>query len=114
MEAFLSKEVLEGMKSARRKEERKTNRLRVHAGDDVFPVLKLWDGGFSVSADDVPQLRGLVDLYMGINHLSQCLIIRAEQVGDTVNYEFKRRTDAVDSAALDYEVDVNAPIALLR
>lgn len=114
MEAFYSKEVMEGLEKARKKAERKRNRLCVHVGDEVFSVLKVWEDGFSVYSDKVPKLRGLVDLYDGPKHLSQCLIIRADTAGDVVTYEFKRRTEAVDSAALDYEVGLDAPIALLR
>jgi len=75
MEAFISNEVLDGIKAARQKAERKKNRLRVHVGEDVYPVVKYWRTGFSVDLDTVPKLRGLVDLYDGGRHLSQCLII---------------------------------------
>jgi len=114
MEAFISNEVLDGIKAARQKAERKKNRLRVHVGEDVYPIVKYWRTGFSVDLDTVPKLRGLVDLYDGGRHLSQCLIIRADKNGERMNYEFKRRTEAVENAALDYEVDDDAPIALLK
>lgn len=114
MEAFFSKEVMDGLKSARQKAERRKSRLCVHVGDEAYPVLKSWENGFSVEADTVPKLRGLVDLYDGPRHISQCLIIRAEAGEDTMTYEFKRRTEAVDKAPLDYERSDDAPIALLR
>ncbi len=114
MEAFFSSEVLDGIKSARNKAERKKNRLRVHVGEEIYPVFKFWGTGFSVDLETVPKLRGLVDLYDGGRHLSQCLIIRADKDGDRMNYEFKRRTEAVENAPLDYERDDDAPIALLK
>ena len=114
MEAFFSNEVMDGIAAARKKAERKKNRLCVHVGDDVYPVAKYWGTGFSVELETVPKLRGLVDLYDGSRHLSQCLIIRADQDGERMNYEFKRRTDASDNAPLDYERDSDAPIALLE
>ena len=114
MEAFFSSEVMDGLKAARKKAERKKNRLCVHVGDDVYSVIKYWETGFSVDLETVPKLRGLVDLYDGARHLSQCLIIRADQDDDVMTYEFKRRTEAVDHAAVDYEQSKAAPIALLE
>ncbi len=113
MEAFLSKEVRAGIKQAREKAERKRSRLCVHVGDDVYSVNRYWDTGFTVDLETVPKLRGLVDLYDGPRHLAQCLIVRAEKSDDVMFYEFKRKTDAVDYAALDYERASEAPIALL-
>lgn len=114
MEAFFSNEVMDGIQAARKKAERQKNRLCVHVGEEVYPVVKYWESGFSVELDAVPKLRGLIDLYDGPRHLSQCLIIRANQDGGRMNYEFKRRTEATDKAPLDYERDNDAPIALLR
>jgi len=114
MEAFFSDEVLDGLKAARKKAERQKNRLCVHVGDDVYSVIKCWETGFSVDLDTVPKLRGLVDLYDGSRHLSQCLIMGAETDGDLMTYDFKRRTEAADRAALDYEQETVAPVALLR
>lgn len=114
MEAYFSKEVMDGLRRADALAERKKSRLRVQAGDETYSVLRSWDNGFAVDAEQVPDLRGLVDLYDGARHLSQCLIIRSEIDGETRNYEFKRRTEAVDAAPLDYERPSDAPIALLR
>lgn len=114
MEAFFSNEVMDGLKAARKKAERQKNRLCVHVGDDVYSVVKYWETGFSVQLDTVPKLRGLVDLYDGSRHLSQCLIIGDAQDGDLMTYAFKRKTEAADFAALDYEQENDAPIALLE
>ena len=87
--------------------------LRVEAGDDSYRVLRLWSDGFTVEADVVPPLRGLVDLYDGANHLYQCLIIAADAEGGEMRYDFKRSTEAHDRAPLDFYRSPDAPIALL-
>lgn len=77
-------------------------RLSVHVGDAVFPILRLWDGGFAVSTARTPGLRGLVDLFDGARHLSRCLIVASATDDDTTVYEIKRATVARDRAARDY------------
>lgn len=114
MEAYFSKEIMDGIKRADALAQRKKSRLRVRVGDDVYSVLKSWDTGFAVDAESVPNLRGLVDLYDGGRHLSQCLIVRSETDGATRTYEFKRQTAAVEAPPIDYERPDDAPIALLR
>ncbi len=113
MEAFLSEEVLAGLKKARMDDARKHKRLRVHAGDEIYPVFKLWDDGFAILAEDAPHLRGFVDLYDGARHLLQCLVIHSEPEGDLVNFEFKRKTATLTEAPKDYAVDANAPVGLI-
>lgn len=113
MSDFLPKEVREGLEKARKAALKKKSRLRVHDGDEIYPVLKFWETGFSLDVDNAPNLRGLVDLYDGSIHLYQCLIIASsEDVGQMV-YEFKRSTAAVDKSPLDYVREENAPVALL-
>ena len=99
--------------AAARKREKRKNRLRVVVGDDSYPLIALRQTGFTVDAEDASHLRGLVDIYDGIRHLSQCLIIAAEGQGDLMHYEFKRNTAASDGAPLDYERPYDGPIALL-
>ena len=113
MSTFLPKEVRDGLEAARIASLKKASRLRVLAGEDFYPVLSLWKDGFSVVADDVPPLRGLVDLYDGGHHLYQCLIVASEFDSGEMRYEFKRSTQASDRAPLDFYRDPHAPIALL-
>lgn len=113
MTTFLPKEVQAGLDAARIAALRKSSRLRVEAGDDSYRVLRLWSDGFTVEADVVPPLRGLVDLYDGANHLYQCLIIAADTEGGEMRYDFKRSTEAHDRAPLDFYRAPDAPIALL-
>lgn len=114
MDSFLSREVIEGIARARSDALKKKNRLRLRADGETFPVLRLWDNGFSMDATHAAHLRGLVDLYDGGRHLSQCLIIRSQSDGTTAHYEFKRKTEHVETAPVDFEVNANAPVALLR
>ena len=113
MSEFLPKEVREGLELARKRDLRKKSRLRVHAGDQVFPVLRFWEDGFALDIDNAPKLRGLVDLYEGARHIYQCLIVASEEENGLMHYEFKRNTAAVDKAPLDFYRDENAPVALL-
>lgn len=110
---FLPKDVVEGLREAHLKKLVKQSRIRVHVGDDVYPVLKLWRDGFTLRSANTPKLRGLVDLYDGIRHMSQCLIVASEEEGDLIHYEFKRNTATADRAARDFVTEDNAPIALL-
>ena len=113
MSDFLPKEVREGLEAARKAGLKKKSLLRVHAGEEVFPVLRFWDGGFALDADGAPHLRGLVDLYNGGVHLYQCLVVASSEENGELVFEFKRNTAAEDRAPLDYIRDETAPIALL-
>ncbi len=110
---FLPKEVREGLEAARRQDQFRKSRLRVHTGDEIFPVLRFWGTGFSLSAENAPHLRGLIDLYEGSRHMYQCLIVASEEENGEMSYEFKRATVAKDKAALDFVRPDDAPIALL-
>ena len=113
MTDFLPKEVLEGLHAARRRDQIKKSRMKVKVGDETFTILRYWEEGFALDIEDAPHLRGLVDVYDGGRHLSQCLIIASEEMGGEMVYEFKRETMASDAAPLDYERDESAPVALI-
>ena len=110
---FLSKEVREGLDSALKSEQRRKSRLRVQVGEAVFPILRIWSGGFALDARMTPQLRGLVDVYDGANHIFQCLIVASFPEGDEVICDYKRSTQVTDRCALDYVRDEQAPVAYL-
>ncbi|WP_417838805.1 hypothetical protein [Tritonibacter scottomollicae] len=113
MTTYVPKSVQDALDKARLQGMKKKNRLRVHAGEEIYPVLRQWTDGFSVEAEVVPQLRGLVDLYDGTRHLSQCLIVASEAEAGEMRYEFKRATAAADSAPLDFYRAPDAPVGLL-
>ena len=114
MSEFLPKEVREGLKAAHIRNLTRKSRLRLRADDQEYPVLKLWNSGFSLDAETAPHLRGLVDLFDGSRHISQCLIIASSEDDGMMNYEFKRNTAAADKAPADFAADENAPVALLE
>ncbi|MEM6727997.1 MAG: hypothetical protein AAF618_05820, partial [Pseudomonadota bacterium] len=79
-----------------------------------FPVLRIWETGFSLDPEDAPNLRGLVDLYDGPRHLYQALIVTSSEEAGERRYEFKRNTAAQDEAPLDFVREAPKPIALLK
>ncbi|MHA6265280.1 hypothetical protein [uncultured Aliiroseovarius sp.] len=111
---FLPKEVREGLEAARKKDLKKKSRLRIRVNEEVFPVLKFWETGFSLDAERAPHLRGLVDLYDGSRHLYQCLIIASEEEEGQMKYDFKRKAEAHDHAPLDFAPEESAPVALIE
>lgn len=113
MSEYLSKEVRAGLELARKEARRRSSRLRVRVGDQTFAILRLWDEGFALDPDDAPHLRGLVDVYDGARHLSQCLIVASAEAAGEMVYEFKRSTAASPDAPRDYARDENAPVALI-
>ncbi len=113
MTDYLSPEIADALKAARKQAMRKSSRLRVNVGDEIHPIVRLWDEGFALDLDDAPHLRGLVDVYDGAKHLMQCLIVASSKEAGEMTYEFKRATVANDSAPLDYERAANAPVALI-
>jgi hypothetical protein len=113
MSEYLPKEVRAGLELARKADRRKKSRLKVRIGDQSFAILRHWDEGFALDKDDAPHLRGLVDLYDGARHLSQCLIVASSEEDDEMLYEYKWATPAKDRAALDYIRDETAPVAFI-
>ena len=85
----------------------------MQVGDEQYPVLKLWKNGFALDAENAPHLRGLVDLYDGARHISQCLIVASSEEDGLMEYEFKRNTAASKDAARDFVEDDTRPAALL-
>ncbi|MEO1537756.1 MAG: hypothetical protein AAFR73_08480 [Pseudomonadota bacterium] len=113
MSEYLPREVRDGLELARKKKLRKASRMRVRVGDQTFTILRHWDTGFALDADDTPHLRGLVDVFDGARHLSQCLIVASEEEAGEMVYEFKRATPHFDVPPKDYEIAEDAPVALI-
>jgi hypothetical protein len=113
MSDFLPKEVRAGLEEARKRDLRKRSRLRVLVGDEVYPILRFWEDGFALDADQVAHLRGLVDIYDGSRHLWQSLIIASEVEAGELICVMKRSTAAADRAPIDYVRDENAPVGYL-
>ncbi|MEM8632744.1 MAG: hypothetical protein AAGF74_16050 [Pseudomonadota bacterium] len=113
MSEYLPQEVRDGLREAHIRTLSRKSRLRIRTGEAEVPVLKVWDTGFALEAGAAPNLRGLVDLYDGSRHLSQCLIIASSEEDGMMNYEFKRNTAASTSAPADYARAPDAPVALI-
>jgi len=110
----LPDDVRKGLDAAHDKAARKARtRLRVQAGDDVFPILRVWNGGFSLAADKTPNLRGLVEIHDGSRHLYQALIVASHLENRELVFEYKRSTAVTDSAPADFERSVPKPAGLL-
>lgn len=109
----LPEDVQSGLDAARTRALRRGTRLCVHVNDQVFPILKLWETGFSVDPARVPKLRGLVDIFDGPRHISQALIIAADEENGRVVYDFKRETVVGTSPIRDYVEEKQAPAGLL-
>ena len=110
---FLPKEIRDGLEAARKRDLRRKSRLRVQVGEAVFPILRFWDEGFALDAALTPNLRGLVDVYDGANHIFQCLIVASTAENGELVCDFKRSTAVLDRPALDYWRDENAPVGYL-
>jgi hypothetical protein len=113
MSTILSKEVLAGLQEAQKRDRKKRSRRRVHMGEAVYPILESHDNGFTLDGEIDPRLRGLVDIYDGVRHLYQALIVASETDHGLIRYEYKRNTAASDHAPLDFYRNPDAPIALL-
>jgi hypothetical protein len=113
MTDFLSREVRAELEAARKRDLKRRSRLRVMAGDDVYPILRVLPDGFTLDADEVVHLRGLVDVFEGSRHLSQCLIIASDVAGSELVCTLKWSRLATDRAPLDYARDENAPVGYL-
>lgn len=102
-----------GLEQARKAALRRSSRLCIHVDDQVFRVLRLWDDGFAMDAEDAPQLRGHVDLYDGARHLSQCLVVASQREGDEMVFEFKWNTRVSNHPPADFAFEKESPAGYL-
>lgn len=114
MTTFLSKEVQAGLDAARKRSLKRSTRMLVEANGQSFRVLRFWDSGFALDAQDAPKLRGFVDLYDRGFHLYQCLIVASEEENGQMIYEFKRLTATHDAPPVDFAIEDTEARALLE
>ncbi|MCA8868490.1 MAG: hypothetical protein KDA67_07560 [Rhodobacteraceae bacterium] len=110
----LPEDVRRGLELARKRDLARKHRLRVEIDGENFRVLRFWKTGFSLDADQAPNMRGLVDIYDGPRHLYQCLVMCSTVSSGERVFEFKRHTRVVDQPPVDFEQDKYAPVALLN
>lgn len=113
MTEFLPRELREGLEAARRGKAGEKRRMRLEVGGQSFTILRYWEDGFSLAAEDAPRLRGLVDLYEGPQHLGQCLIVATGEEAGEMSYEFKRNRSVADQPAADFVREERARTILL-
>lgn len=110
---FLPQDIRDAIASAYKRERRRKSKLHVQCGGAVFPILRLWEGGFALDGALSPQLRGLVDIYDGSRHIYQGLIVASETEDGEVHCEFKRFSAVCDQQPLDYCREKDAPAGYL-
>ncbi|MEZ5888601.1 MAG: hypothetical protein R3D56_17210 [Paracoccaceae bacterium] len=113
MSDYLSREIRAEMEAARKQALKKRTRMTITAGEETYPVLRMLPDGFTLDAEEVDHLRGIVDLYDGARHRWQCLIIASEIVDGELICTMKWHTAASDRPALDYVREDDAPVGYL-
>ena len=103
MSEYLSDAVRDELANARPPDNRRKPRLTVKVGGNSFTILRTWDTGFAVDANEAPKMRGFVDVYDGVRHVAKCLVYATVEEAGQMHYEYKRETRAADGPALDYE-----------
>ncbi|MGB3147559.1 MAG: hypothetical protein WBA91_07360 [Paracoccaceae bacterium] len=93
---------------------KKRTQMRVVAGEETYAVLRVLPDGFTLDADEVDNLRGIVDVYDGARHRWQCLIVASDVSEGELICTLKWHTLVSDKPALDYVREDNAPIAYLN
>lgn len=113
MNDFLPEAVRAGLEQARKNAVRKSTRLCVHDGDEVYAIRKIWDGGFALDATVADKVRGRVEIYDGARHLYQCLIIGSFEEGAARVFDFKWLHPVTEIAPVDYEQPNFVPAGLI-
>jgi hypothetical protein len=109
----LPDDIRRGLDVARKRAEQRSTRLCVHLNDAVFPIRRLWEGGFAIDAARAPRLRGLVDIFDGPRHLLHALIIASELDEGEMRYEFKQVTAVGTGPVRDFAEETPAPSGFL-
>jgi hypothetical protein len=105
--------VRDGLEQARAQSLKRNDKLCVHDDDKVYRILRIWDNGFALDAKSAPRLRGRVEIYDGMRHLYQCLVIDSEVTGGERVFDFKWVNTIPDRPPADFVRETDAPIALL-
>ena len=113
MSEFLPEAVRKGLEDARKAALKLNSRLCVHDGDDVYRILRMWDGGFSLESGAADKLRGRVEIYDGARHLYQCLIVSSEDQGEQRVFDFKWLNPVNDQAPVDFVREGFTPAGFL-
>ena len=113
MSDYLPKELRLEMDEARKRTLKRRSRLNVQVDGNTYRILRITEDGFTLDANDVAHLRGLVDIYDGPRHLSQSLIVASGVEAGELVCQVKWSTPAADRPALDYVRADDAPTGYL-
>lgn len=113
MDTFLPKEFEPGRGRVRVRALKAKKQLHVKAGEVVYPVQRTWANGFAVLADNVPMLKGVVDVFDGTEHLYQCLITGSQTAHGERVFEIKRATPFEYCATTGIDAGMDMPLPRL-
>ena len=106
MESVLPGDLLSEMELGRRKSRRARTRHLVVGGERQHRLMELTDDGFVIEADDLPHLRGYVEIMLGDERIARRLAVFAWARNGLVGYEFKHDASGRE-APVDYEKPVH-------
>jgi hypothetical protein len=101
MESILPEELLSALEADRRNSRRARTRHLVVAGERQHRIMELTETGFVIEADDMPHLRGYVEILLGIERIARRLVVFAWARDGLVGYEFKHDASSRETPA-DY------------
>lgn len=113
MTDYLPDAVMKGLQDARRASTQRGNRLCVHDGEDVLRIRRMWADGMAMDADAFDKLRGRVDIYDGMRHLYQALVVGSRVEGGECVFDFKWLHLVSETAPLDFAQLDATPAGLL-
>lgn len=113
MNDILPEAVRTGLEQARKNALRRSSRLCVHDGEEVYAIRRIWDGGFALDGNVADKLRGRVEIYDGARHLYQCLIVDSSEEGSERVFDFKWLHPVSETAPVDYEQPNFVPAGLI-
>lgn len=113
MNDYLPDAVMKGLQDARRASAQRGNRLCVHDGEDVMRIRRMWADGMAMDAGACDKVRGRIDIYDGMRHLYQALIVGAHVEDGECVFDFKWLHLVSDTAPLDFATLDTAPAGLL-
>lgn len=113
MTDYLPEAVLKGLHDARRASLQRGKRLCVHDGTDVIRIRRFWADGMALDAQAHNRLRGRVDIYDGMRHLYQALIVGSSVEDGESIVDFKWLHLVTETAPVDFARLDAAPAGLL-
>lgn len=105
MDTFLPKGFEPGLARPQMSRQVRAPQLCVAAGEVYYPVLRRWATGFALQAGAAPELTGVVDIYDGAEHLSQCVITRKDEANGEIVFSVKQGFGVDYAVAPEFEAE---------